>query len=109
MEVFQQLSGFHIVANAIDKTDIHIWRPYVGPKDYFYFKSSGYSIQVYAIVDRNKRFLDVAIDMPRNILDSSILCLSSLYQQVENRSLFNPMISFNGFFSFFIWNATYPF
>jgi hypothetical protein len=67
------------VAGAIDGTHIHIRKPYVGPKDYFYFKSSGYTIQMQAVVDRHKRFLDVTVGMPGTIHDSRMLRRSALF------------------------------
>jgi hypothetical protein len=44
MNEFQEFCGLLGVAGAIDGSHVHIRKPYVGPEDYFYFKTSGYSI-----------------------------------------------------------------
>jgi hypothetical protein len=41
MNSFQDFCGLPAVAGTIDGTHIHIRKPYVGPEDYFDFKSSG--------------------------------------------------------------------
>jgi hypothetical protein len=38
---FQQFCGLPAMAGAIDGMHIHIWKPFVGPEDYFYFKTFG--------------------------------------------------------------------
>ena len=44
MRDFEEFCRLPVVAGAIDGTHIHIRKPYVGPEDYFYFKTSGYSM-----------------------------------------------------------------
>jgi hypothetical protein len=46
MNAFQEFCGLPVVVGAIDGTHIYIRKLYVGPEDYFYFKSSGYTIQM---------------------------------------------------------------
>jgi hypothetical protein len=94
MEEFQQFCRFPVVASAIDRT--HIRKPYVGPEDYFYFKSSRYTIQMQAVVDRNKRFLDIAIGVLKNIYDSYMPFFPI------PASFFDPAIFEDGFSSFLI-------
>ena len=64
-------------------THVHIRKLDLGPKDYDYFKSSGYSVQMQGIVDRHCRFLDVVVDMPNNMHNSKVLRRSSIYQQAN--------------------------
>ena len=70
MHDFEEFCELHAVAGAIDGSYIHIRKPYIGPEDCFYFKISGYSIQMHAVVDRHKRFLDVAVGMHGSTHDS---------------------------------------
>jgi hypothetical protein len=108
MKDFERFCRLPTVAGTIDGTHIHIRKPYVGPEDYFYFKTSGYSMQMQAIVDRNKRFLDLAIGMPGSTHDSRMLRRSSLFQQAENGTLFEEGCSFDGFSPYFLGDSGYP-
>jgi hypothetical protein len=54
MSDFQEFCGLLGVEGAIDGMHIHIQKPLVAPKGYFYFKSNGYTIQMHIIVDRHK-------------------------------------------------------
>jgi hypothetical protein len=97
MREFEQFCGLPTVAGAIDGTHIHIRKPYVGPEDYFYFKTSGYSMQMQAVVDRNKQFLDLAIGMPGSTHDSRMLRRSTMFHQAESGTLFEEGSSVEGF------------
>jgi hypothetical protein len=96
------------VAGAIDGTHIQIRKPYIGPEDYFYFKSSGYTMQMQAVVDWNKRFLDLAIGMPGSTHDSRMFRRSSLFQLVENGTLFYEDSNVDGFSPYLLGDAGYP-
>jgi hypothetical protein len=87
---------------------IHIRKPYVGPEDYFYFKTSGYSMRMQAVVDRNKRFLDLAIGMPGSTHDSCMLRRSSLFQQAESSALFDEGSNVAGFSPYLLGDSGYP-
>jgi hypothetical protein len=60
-----------------------------------------------AVVDRQKRFLDVAIGMPDNIHDSRMLLRSALYQQDESGTLFDPDISIDSVIPYLLGDAGY--
>ena len=52
MSDFQEFCGLPGVAGAIDGTHILVKKPALAPEDYFYFKRSGYNIQMHAVIDR---------------------------------------------------------
>jgi hypothetical protein len=108
MRDFQDFCGLPSVAGAIDGTHISIRKPYVGPEDYFNFKSSGDTIQMQAVDDRHKRFLDVAVGMPGSTHDSRMLRRSALFQQAETGTLFDPEVNVEGFTPFLLGDAGYP-
>jgi hypothetical protein len=83
MTDFQEFYGLPDIAGAIDGTHIHIRKPVVSLEDYFYFKSSGYTIQTQVVVDQQKYFLDLTVGMPGSTHDSRMLRLSSLYQAIS--------------------------
>jgi hypothetical protein len=56
---------------AIDGTHINISKPRHGAEDYYYFKFGGYTLNCQAVVDSNKRFLDLYIGMPGSTNDTS--------------------------------------
>ena len=51
MTDFFALFGLLAVACAIDGTQIHIKKPIHSPEDYYYFNSSGYTMQILVVVD----------------------------------------------------------
>ena len=108
MTAFQEFCGLPAVVGAIDRTHIHIRKPYVGPEDYFYFKTSGYTIQMQAVVDRSKRFLDLSVGMLGSTHDSRVLRRSALYQQAESGILFYEGMNVNGFTPYLLGDARYP-
>ncbi len=63
MEDFKQSYGLPNMCAAIDNTHIIISKPITPfPKDYYYHKNNGYSIQAQVMVDSNKKFLDFVWD-----------------------------------------------
>jgi hypothetical protein len=108
MSNFQDFCGLPTVARTIDGTHIQIRKPYVGPEDYFYFKSAGYTIQMQAIVDRYKRFLDVAVGMPSSTHDSRMLRLTALYGQAEGGTVFDADTSVDIFSPYLLGDSGYP-
>jgi hypothetical protein len=62
-ENFMQWCGLFGVNGTIDNTHIIISKPITPfPKDYYYHKNNGYSIQAQVMVDSNKKFLDFVWD-----------------------------------------------
>ena len=61
-----------------------------------------------AVVDRHKRFIDVAVRMPSSTYDSRMLHGSSLYQMAKNGTLFEEDSIVDGFTPFLLGNAGYP-
>jgi hypothetical protein len=61
-----------------------------------------------AIVDRRKRFIDLAVGMPSSTHDSRMLRRSSLYQNAENGTLFDPTIAVEGFTPYLLGDLGYP-
>jgi hypothetical protein len=108
MREFEEFCGLPSVAGAIDGSHIHIRKLFVGPEDYFYFKSSSYTIQMQVVVDWKKRFLDIVVGMPSSTHDSCMLRRSSLYQMAESRTLFDGGISAGGFSPDLLGDAGYP-
>ena len=96
------------MVGAIDGTHIHIKKPVLAPEDYFNFKRSGYTIQMQAIVDQYKRFVDVAVGMPGSTHDYRMLHRSSLYQKVEAEALFPEGVNHEGFSSYLLGDTGYP-
>lgn len=105
---FLDLCGLPAVAGAIDGTHIHIRKPHVGPEDYYYFKNGSYTIQMQAIVDRDRRFLDVYVGMPGSTHDSRVLRRSSVYRMVRANTLFPEGLTFAGFRPYFLGDSGYP-
>jgi hypothetical protein len=56
MSKFHDFCGLPGVAGMIDGIHIHSRKPFLGPEDYFYFKTSSYNIQMQVVVDRCKKF-----------------------------------------------------
>jgi hypothetical protein len=108
MNSFQDFCGLSAVAGAIDGTHIHVRKPSLGPEDYFYFKNSGYTIQMQAMVDKWKRFLDVTVGMPGSTYDSRVLCRSALYAQAEIGTLFEDGVNVDSFMPYLLGDAGYP-
>jgi hypothetical protein len=93
MNDFKQLYGLPPVVGAIDGTHFHIKKPPSSPEDYFYFKTNGYSIACQAVVDSQKKFLDIFVGMPGSTNDARMLRRSSLYCEAREGNLFNAQFS----------------
>lgn len=70
---FQQLCSLLNVVDAIDYTQVGIKKPKHGLKDYYYFKTSDYSINCQTLVDNKKKFSDLYVEILGLINDSHIL------------------------------------
>ena len=82
---------------AIDRTHFDIKKPTIALEDYFYFKIGGYSMHCQAIIEKNKRFLDVYVGMPGSMNDSCVLKGSTLYRLTRSINLFDEALSQEGF------------
>ena len=92
----------------MDSTHISISKPRESPADYFYFKSGGYSLNCQAVVDSNKRFLDLFLGMPGSTNDSRVLRRSTLYHRGMHGSLWDSTLSFQGFSPYLLAVSRYP-
>jgi hypothetical protein len=109
MHDFQQFCSLPAVAGVIDWTHIYIFaNRIVGPKDYFYFKSSSYTTQMQAVVDHWKRFTNLAVGMPRNTHDSRMLCRLALNLHAQSATLFEDGVNVDGFIPYLLGNGSYP-
>ena len=63
MVAFKDYCGLPSIIGAIDGTYFSISRPSHCAEDDYYFKSNGYSIVCQAVVDREKRFLDLFVGL----------------------------------------------
>jgi hypothetical protein len=105
---FQELCGLPAVAGAIDGTHINISKPRYGAEDYFYFKSGGYTLNCQAVVDSNKRFLDLYLGMPGSTNDARVLRRSSLYHLATSQNLFDARDTVEGFSPYLLGDSSYP-
>ena len=105
---FKELCGLPAVSGAIDGTHIHISKPRVGPEDYFYFKTHGYTLNCQAVVDSRKVFLDLFLGMPGSTNDARMLRRSSLYQLAMRGELFPPTLGRDGFPPYLLGDSGYP-
>ncbi len=83
---FKDCCGMPNMMGAIDGTHISIVKPssvyykdYLW-KDYFFHKIGKYNVVAQVVVDNQKRFMDVYVGLPRNVVDSCVLKKSKLYQ-----------------------------
>jgi hypothetical protein len=105
---FQQLCGLPAVVGAIDGTHITISKPKYGAEDYYYFKSGGYTLNCQAVVDSNKRFLDLYVGMPGSTNDARVLRRSSLYHLAMSQNLFDSRYVVHGFSPYLLGDSGYP-
>lgn len=103
-----QLCGLPGVVGAIDGTHVAISKPQVGAADYYYFKSGGYTLNCQAVVDSEKRFLDLYLGMPGSTNDSRMLRRSSLYNLGVNNNLMTGNYTAHGFSPYIIGDLGYP-
>ena len=105
---FYDLCGLPGVVEAIDGTHIPISKPIQGPADYFYFKSSRYTLNCQAIVDNEKRFTNLYLGMPGSTNDSRVLRRSSLFDLGMRNCLVDDQDAIYGFTPYLIGNLEYP-
>jgi hypothetical protein len=105
---FKDLCGLPGVVGAIDGTHIAIRKPRHGPADYYYFKSGGYSLNCQAVVDSEKRFLDLFVGMPGSTNDCRVLRRSSLYHRAQQNVLFDVGHVMEGFSPYLLGDSAYP-
>ena len=105
---FFNLCGLPVVVGAIDGTHVPIAKPKHVPADYFYFKSGGYSLNCQAVVDSEKRFLDLYLGMPGSTNDCRVLRRSSLYDLAMHNNLLDDQQAFQGFSPFLLGDLGYP-
>ena len=105
---FKNLCGLPAVVGAIDGTHISISKPQHGPADYYYFKSGGYTLNCQAVVDSNKRFIDLFLGMPGSTNDARMLRRSSLHHLGMHNNLFDREHAVEGFAPFLIGDSGYP-
>lgn len=105
---FQSLCGLPGVVGAIDGMHVHISKPQYLPADYYYFKSGGYTINCQAVVDSEKRFIDLYLGMPGSTNDSRMLRRSSLYNLASHGRLMEAGHEVNGFMPYIIGDLGYP-
>lgn len=108
MNSFHRYCSLPAVAGAIDGTHFEIRKPATSPEDYFYFKSSSYTIQCQVVVDVNRKFLDVAVGMPGSTHDVRVLKRSALYHRATHQNLFDPAFSQEGFSPYLSADKGYP-
>ena len=107
-EIFFDLCGLPAVVGAIDGTHISVSKPRHCPADYYYFKSGGYTLNCQAVVDSEKRFLDLYLGMPGSTNDSRMLRRSSLYDLAMHNNLFDDQHGSQGFSPYLIGDLGYP-
>lgn len=105
---FSQLCGLPGVVGAIDGMHVAISKPPLGPADYYYFKSGGYTLNCQAVVDSDKRFLDLYLGMPGSTNDSRMLRRSSLYNFGMHNTLMTGNHTVHGFSPYIIGDLGYP-
>lgn len=70
---FKAMCGLPGVVGAIDETHVTISKLKVGAEDYYHFKSGGYTVNCQAVVDSDKRFLDLYLGIPGSTHDMRVL------------------------------------
>jgi hypothetical protein len=80
---FRDLCGMIGLVGAVDGMHIAISKPTSRAEDYYYFKSGRYSLNCQAVVDSQKRFMDLYLGMRGNTNDSCVLHRSSLYHLAQ--------------------------
>jgi len=82
---FRRIGRIPNIIGAIDGSHIPIKAPHLFPVDYFNRKGF-YSIVLQAVVDHNKKFLDICVGWPGSTHDSRILINSNLYNKFNNQN-----------------------
>jgi hypothetical protein len=84
MEGFKEMLSLPSIEGAIDVVWIHIQKPkvlFIG--DYYSFKSKAYSMQLHAIVDHMKWFLNIFVGMLKFMNYARVLHLFLIYQRLQ--------------------------
>jgi hypothetical protein len=108
MNDFKHLYGLSTMVGAIDGTHFHIRKPAVSPKDYFYFKTNGYTIACQAVVDSERKILDIFVGMHGSTNDAHMLRRSSLCREVRQGNLFDAQFGQDNFGPYLIGDKGYP-
>ena len=106
-EIFLDLCGLPRVVRTIDGTHVSISKPQFVLADYFYFKSGGYTLNCQAVIDSQKRFMDLYLGMPGSTNDSQMLCHSSLYASAIHNNLFDEQYRVQGFSPYLLGDLGY--
>jgi len=108
MEGIKELSNLPSIQGAIDVMQIHIQKlKVIFAGDYYTFKSKAYSMQLQAIVDHKKRFLDIFVCMHGSMNNSKMLRLLSIYQKATLGDLFHEIFLHHGIKPYIIGDKGY--
>ena len=92
IQAFQEISCFPQVVGAIDGSHIPIIAPKIDPNDY-YNRKQFHSIVLQGVADADGRFIHVSTGYAGRIHDARVLRMSSLVNEVEDRTiLVSPVI-----------------
>ena len=105
---FQDLCSLPGVVGAIDGVHFSISKPCVSPAEYFYFKKGGYSINCQAVVDSEKRFLDLYVGMPGSTNDARMLRRSTFYHLASHGHIMDDRATVDRFSPYVIADVGYP-
>lgn len=96
------------VVVTIDGCHIAIAKPDHFLVDYYYFKLGGYCMNCQAVVDSDKRFIDLFVGMLGSTNDSRMLRRSTLHYMSNWGELLPSATSVNGYFPYLIGDLGYP-
>ena len=105
---FKDICGFLEIIGAIDCTHVVISKPKVGSDDYYHFKSGDYTLNYQAVVDSNKKILDLYLGMPGSMHDVCVMRRSSLYHVAQNENLLDQRTGIDRFSPYLLGNSGYP-
>ncbi len=88
MEGFKNWCGIPIVQGAIDGIHISIVKPTSYVENYYYHKTYGYSIVAQMIINCNKKFTNVFVNLLWNVNDSKVLHKYALSKKTYYHGLF---------------------
>lgn len=109
-QTFEGFTNLPNVVGAIDVTHIQIKNPTETGTDYF-SRLDQHDVVVQAVVDGEKRFLDVATGFPGSMPESRVLMKSSLYQRIMGGELLTEQsVKFGGrdIRAVLVGNSAYP-
>jgi hypothetical protein len=108
MDGFKELLSLLNIQGAIDVAQIHMQKSKVETftTKYYSFNSKAYNVQLHAIIDYKKHFVDVFVINPKSMNDARILCLFSIYQ-ITWRNFFHEFDSHEGIKPYIIGNKGY--